>query len=65
MQKNMQRARAAEATSNHKAAAPGAFRFPRMPWWAWLIVAAHLLYRIVKVSGFKGVYVKGWPGAYV
>ena len=49
MQKGMQRAQAAQTVREYTPPQPGLFNFPRLPWWAWLIIAAHLIYRITKV----------------
>mmetsp|Transcript_13923 Transcript_13923/g.37640 ORF Transcript_13923/g.37640 Transcript_13923/m.37640 type:complete len:268 (-) Transcript_13923:324-1127(-) len=50
MQKNMQRLQASEASKRYSTPQQTKlFNFPRLPWWAWLIVGAHLLYRITKI----------------
>jgi len=49
MQRNMQRAQASQTSRQYSAPQSGFFHLLKLPWWAWLIVAAHLLYRITKV----------------
>ncbi|KAF5835161.1 hypothetical protein DUNSADRAFT_7836 [Dunaliella salina] len=54
MQKNMQRVQASEASERYSTPQQTKlFNFLRLPWWAWLIVVAHLLYRITKIFGSK------------
>lgn len=61
MQRNMSKVQASETSKKyHARQQPGPFNFPKLPWWAWLIVAAHLLYRITKVHGHWGMKRMGW-----
>eukprot|EP00967_Tisochrysis_lutea_P115042 scaffold183910_cov17-Tisochrysis_lutea.AAC.1 len=59
MQKNMQRLQASEASKRYSTPQQTKlFNFPRLPWWAWLIVGAHLLYRITKMQQLRDALVR-------